>query len=199
MKLYYSPGACSLAVHIAFEAAGVPYELIGVDLKSKKTQYGADFLTINPKGYVPALVLDDGEMLTENLAVLDWFATQAPALGLDGPLGRTRLIEALAFIATEVHKGFKPFFAHGSEEEMERARAAVGQRLALLADRAAGPYLFGMRFTVADCYLFVMLLWAERFGITVPDKLLTLRRSMASEPAVRKAMDYEGLRMPGAV
>lgn len=199
MKLYYSPGACSLAVHIALEEAGLPYELIGVDLKSKKTQYDADFLTINPKGYVPAVILENGEMLTENLAVLDYVATQAPALGVGGPLGRSRLIEMLAFIATEVHKGFKPFFAGGSAEETEKARQAIAQRLALLAQRTVGPYLFGSRFTVADCYLFVMLLWAGRFGITIPDKLLALRGSMGSEPSVRKAMDYEGLRVPGGM
>src|SRR5688572_27861000 len=117
MKLFYSPAACSLADHIALEDAGVAFELERVDLKSKITESGADFTAINPKGYVPALVLDSGETLTENLAVLDWIATQHPSLGLDGPLGRTRLLEALAYIATEVHKSFKPFFAKGSEDE----------------------------------------------------------------------------------
>ena len=98
MKLYYSPGACSLADHIALHEARLAFEHESVDLKAKTTASGADFTVINPKGYVPALVLDSGEMVTENLAVLEWIAGQNPALGLDGPLGRTRLLEALAYI-----------------------------------------------------------------------------------------------------
>ena len=193
MKLYYSPGACSLAVHIALEEAGMPFVLERVDLKSKTTESGADFNAVNPKGYVPALVLDTGEILTENLAVLDWIATRSPSLGLEGPLGRTRLLEALAFISTEVHKSFKPFFVGGNDDETAKARRVVSQKLALLAERTEGPY---SRISVADCYLFVMLLWAMRFGIPIPDALLALRGSMMGRPAVQRAMEREGLRVP---
>jgi len=196
MKLYYSPGACSLAVHIALEEAGMTCEIERVDLKSKMTESGADFTTINPKGYVPALVFDIGEMVTENLAVLDWIATRNPALGLEGPLGRTRLLETLAYISTEVHKSFKPLFHGGSADETAIARRIVTQRLGFLAEHRPGPYLCGPRPSVADCYLFVMLLWAMRFDIAIPEALLVLRGSMVARPAVQKAMAREGLRVP---
>src|SRR6188768_264996 len=101
MKLYYSPGACSLASHIALLEGGLDFELERVDLKSKLTETGADFNTINTKGYVPALVLDSGDVVTESAAVLEWVAARAPALGIPGPLGRTRLIESLVYLSTE--------------------------------------------------------------------------------------------------
>src|SRR5262249_9701430 len=102
MKLYYSPGACSLATHVSLLEAGLVFELVRVDLKRKMTAGGVDYTTINSKGYVPALLLDDGELITENLAVLDWITTQFPALGIAGKLGRTRLLEALGYLATEI-------------------------------------------------------------------------------------------------
>jgi glutathione S-transferase len=114
MKLYYATGACSLADRIALYEAGLVATFERVNLKMRTTETGADFLTINPKGYVPALALDDGEIVTENIAVLFWIAGQAPHLVPDGPLGQVRLLEALAFISTEVHKGFKPFFTPGA-------------------------------------------------------------------------------------
>jgi glutathione S-transferase len=193
VKLYYSPGACSLACHIALHEAGFDFELLKVDLKRKTLDSGADYTAVSPKGYVPALVLDSGEVLTENLAVLDWIATQSPALGLDGPLGRTRLLEALAFISTEVHKSYKPFFAGGSDDDRAKARTLIEKRLQLLADRAIGPYLFGKRLSAADCYLFVMLLWAGRFGVAVPERLLSLRSAMLERRAVQHALMHEGL------
>jgi glutathione S-transferase len=193
MKLYYSPGACSLADHIALEEAGLPFALERVDLKSKTTESGADFLAINPKGYVPALVLDSGEMVTENIAVLDWIATQSPALGLDGQLGRTRLLEALGYLSTELHKSFKPLFTGGNDDEMAKARRVIAQRLEYLAEGTEGPYA---RISVADCYLFVMLLWAMKFGIPIPDPLLMLHGSMLGRSAVQRAMAREGLRVP---
>ena len=193
MKLFYFPGACSLAPHIALREAGLPFDLESVDLKTKRTASGADFLTINPKGYVPALVLDSGHTVTENLAVLDWIAAQSPSLGIDGPLGRTRLLETLAYISTEVHKSFKPFFAASSDDEKARARALIDKRLQLPAERMRGPYLFGSQPTVADFYLFVMLLWADRFGLGVPQRLLALRDRMLERPAVQAAMQAEGL------
>jgi len=129
MKLFYAPGACSLASHIALHEAGLDFDIARIDLKTHRTTTGLDYYAINPKGYVPALLLGDGEMLTENVATLDWIAQQAPALAPQGKLGRTRLIEALAFISTEIHKSFKPFFAGGSEEDKARASELIGKRL----------------------------------------------------------------------
>src|SRR5262249_23268710 len=159
------PGACSMAAHIALEQTRRQFEIERVDLKSKRTASGADFMRINPKGYVPALVLDSGEVVTENVAVLDWNATHNPGLGLDGPLGRTRLLEELAFLASELHPSFRPLFSQGNERERETARGAVAQKLRLLAEAREGPY---PRISVADCYLFVMLLWALKFDVPVP-------------------------------
>lgn len=191
MKLYYAPGACSLADHIALLEAGLDFELERVDLKRKTTASGADFTAINAKGYVPALVLDDGEMLTENIAVLDWIATRHPALGLEGPLGRTRLLEALAYISTEIHKDFKPFFAGAGTEEKLRAQAQIIRRLQWLVERMRKPYLFGSEPTVADFYLFVTLRWAAKFGIVVPEPLAGLREHMLTRPNVQAAIEFE--------
>lgn len=193
MKLFYSPGACSLAAHIALHEAGLAFEHERVDLKAKTTESGADFTTINAKGYVPALVLDDGATLSENVAVLDWIAQQAAAFTPADALGRTRLIEALAYISTEIHKSFKPFFQGGSDDEKARAGAAIGTRLQYLADTLAGDYLFGDRPGVADCYLFVMLLWADRSGLVLAPPLAAFRDRMLARPAVRTAMTHEGL------
>jgi len=193
MKLYYSPLACSLADHIALLEAGPPFEREQVDLASKRTVSGADFNAVTPKGCVPALVLDDGEVLTENIAILDWLATRHPELGVPGELGRTRLVEALAFISTEIHHGFKPMWHGGSELQKAEARQKISGLLAILASDLAGDYIFGPTPGVADFYLFVMLLWAERFDIAIPALLVALRRRMADRPAVRAAMRSEGL------
>lgn len=193
MKLYYSPLACSLADHIALLEAGVPFERERVDLKTKQTASGGDFNDITTKGYVPALVLDSGEVLTENIAILDWIAAQYPALGIPGTLGRTRVLEALAFISTEVHRSFKPMWHAGSEAEKDRAKVTIFRLLDELADGQADDYLFGPVPSVADFYLFVMLLWAERFDVRIPTPLIALRHRMASRPAVRAAMAHEGL------
>lgn len=193
MKLYYLPGACSLADHIALIEAGAAFESERVDIRTRKTASGADFLAINPKGYVPALVVDGGETLTENIAVLYWIAGQYPQLGVDGPLGRTRLLEALAYISTEVHRAFKPMWHGGSEDEKAKARGTIVSLLQLLADDMTGDYLFGNRMSVADCYLFVMLRWADRFGIVAPAPLPALRDRMMARPSVHAAMQAEGL------
>ncbi len=194
MKLFYFPGACSLSAHIALLEAGQQFDIESVDLKSRRTASGADFLAINPKGYVPALVLDTGEAITENIAVLDWIVARSPSLGVAGPLGRTRLLETLAYISTEVHKSFKPFFTAGSDDEKARARALIDRRLQLPAERMRGPYLFGSEPTVADFYLFVMLLWAGKFGLAIPRPLQALRDRMLERPAVQAAMQAEGLK-----
>jgi glutathione S-transferase len=193
VKLYYSPGACSLADHIALHEAGLSFEHEKVDLKAKRTEHDGDFAAINPKGYVPALTLDSGETLSENIAILDWIAQQAPALAPAGRMGRTHLLEALAFISTEIHKSFKPFFAGASDADKASAGEAIAKRLRYLSDTMVGDYLFGPDVSVADCYLFVMLLWAQKMGIETPAYLDEFRDRMRARPAVVKALTHEGL------
>ncbi|AMY04148.1 glutathione binding-like protein [Mesorhizobium ciceri] len=193
MKLYYSPLACSLADHIALEEAGAAFERETVNLKTKRTGSGDDFTTVTRKGYVPALVLDNGEILTENIAVLDWIAAQYPALGVDGPMGRTRVLEALTYVSTEIHRSFKPMWHRGSDAEKAKARTTITAQLDLFANGLKTDYLFGEKPSVADFYLFVMLLWAARFQVPVPAPLEALRARIAARPAVRIAMKREGL------
>ena len=193
MKFYYSPGACSLADHIALHEAGIAFEHVSVDLKAKTTETGDDFTAINPKGYVPALALDSGEVLSENIAILEWVSQQDAALVPVGPLGRTHLLEALAYISTEIHKSFKPFFSGGSDADKAKAGETIAQRMAYLADTMQGDFLFGDTISAADCYLFVMLLWAGKNGVAVPDALGGLRDRMMERSAVQTAMRHEGL------
>lgn len=193
MKLYFAPGACSLADHIALHESGLPFDHVKVDLKAKKTESGEDFAAINPKGYVPALVLDSGETLTENIAILDWIAHQSPALAPSGPMGHTHLLEALAFISTEIHKSFKPFFAGASDADKAKAQEVIAKRMGYLADTLQGDFIFGSQVSVADCYLFVMLLWAKKFGLAAPAKLDAFHQRMMALPSVQKAMKHEGL------
>jgi len=191
MKLYFAPNACSLADHIALLDVGAKLETEGVDIRTKRTESGMDFHDINPKGYVPALVLDDGQTITENIAVLDWIADQYPVLRPQGALGRTRLLEMLTFISTEIHRAFKPLWHPGGEPEKQRARETVATLLQFTATHMRGNYLFGDEMSVADCYLFVMLRWADRFGIAVPELLLGLRRRMEKRPSVQAAIERE--------
>lgn len=196
MKLYHHPGACSLSSQIALREAGRPFETEDVDLESKCTAGGGDFTAINPKGYVPALQLDNGELLTETLAVLDYIATRYPVLAPGGPLGRTRLLETLAYISTEIHKSFGPLATGGMWPDKANAAYVITYRMQFLADTMQGDYLFGDRPSVADFYLYVMLLWAERFGVDVPAKLVALRRRLEVRPAVQAALEADGRRMP---
>jgi len=193
MKLYYAPGACSLADHIALHEAGLSFEHEKVDLKAKRTETGADFTAINPKGYVPVLTLDSGETLTENIAILDWVAHQDGVLQPTGPMGHTHLLEALAYVSTEIHKSFKPFFSGAGDEEKKKAGEVILKRMTLLADTMKGEFLFGDAVSVADFYLFVMLLWARKNGLEVPAKLSAFRDRMMERPSVKKAMTHEGL------
>jgi glutathione S-transferase len=193
MKLYYAPLACSLADHIALREVGLTFELERVNLRTRVTETGADFLAVSDKGYVPALVLESGDLLTENVAVLDWIAHQHPELGVEGPLGRTRVLEALTYITTEIHRAFKPMWHAGSAEDKAAAGAAVARLFTPLARSLQGDFLFGARPSVADFYLFVMLLWAERFGVETPAELVALRDRLRRRPAVQAAMAYEGL------
>jgi glutathione S-transferase len=191
MKLFYAPGACSLADHIALTEGSFLFELESVDLALKRTATGIDFHSVNPKGYVPALILDSGELLTENVAILDWIATQSPSLTLEDPMGRTRILEALAYISDELHSNFKPMFHAGDEELKASARTTLVKRLDWMAGQMKGDFLFGAQVTVADCFLLVMLLWARDFAVPVKPGLIQLRDRMLDRPAVRAAIATE--------
>ena len=193
MKLYLTPGACSLADHIAMGEAGLGFDRVRVDLRTKRTEDGRDFTEINPKGYVPALVLDDGQLLTENVAILCWVAERAPKLAPGGELGRIRLIEMLAFIATELHKPFVRYFFPTSDADKQVAEDAIRKRLGFIADRLQREYLFGSECSVADAYLYVMLRWARMQGLELPEPLPALAQRMEARPAVRLALQHEGL------
>lgn len=193
MKLYYAPGACSLADHIALHEAGLAFEHEKVDLKTKRTESGADYTAINPKGYVPALTIDSGETLSENIAILDWIAHQDSALKPSGPLGHTHLLEALGFISTEIHKSFKPFFSGAGDDEKAKAAQVIRQRTNYLARTMKGDFLFGEAVSVADCYLFVMLTWARKNAVVVDETFGPYVERMMALPSVQKAMTHEGL------
>lgn len=193
MRLYYTPGACSLADHIAMREAGMDFELEKVDLATKTTESGGDFNAVNAKGYVPALVFDDGEMLTENVAILDWIADQKQALRPGGAMGRSKLLEMLTFISTEIHKRFGVFFQGGSDEEKAKNGEMITKRYAHIADSMKGDFLFGSEPSTADAYLFVTLMWAGMVGVPVPDKLNAFRERMQGRESVQKALQHEGL------
>jgi glutathione S-transferase len=169
MKLFFSPGACSLHPQIALREAGLPFELVRVDLRAHKTKDGTDFYTINPKGYVPTLQLDDGSILTEGAVIDQYIADQKPEARLLPPAGtmeRYRAQEWLGFIATEIHKSFAPLFGSVAEDVKDLARAKIGKRFDLVArELETHPYLLGDTFTVADGYLFNMLTWTKFTGI----------------------------------
>jgi glutathione S-transferase len=193
MKLYYSPMACSLSDHIALEEAGVPYEAERVDLHAKRTASGQDFMKISPKGYVPVLELDTGETLTENAAVLDWIASQNPKLSVGGPLGRSRVLEALSYISSELHHAFRPLWHPADEAEKVKAGETILRLLQLFETSLQGDFLFGEEPSVADFYLFVILLWATRADLALPPNLAALRDRMGARPAVQAAMRAEDL------
>jgi glutathione S-transferase len=192
MKLYLAPGACSLADHIALHEAGQTFDRVTVDLRTKRTEDGRDFAQVNPKGYVPTLVLDDGLTLTENVAILHWVAAHHPNLAPKGEHAQTRLLEMLAFISTEIHKQFGRTFFPTSDDEKKAAFDKIDQRLAYLAERLKDDYLFGSEMTVADAYLYVMLRWATMKGRALPDRLNAYKARMEARPAVQLALRHEG-------
>lgn len=194
LTLYYSPGACSLASHIALHEAGEKFNLMKVNLKTHTLEDGRSFKDINPKGYVPALQFDNGDVLTENVAILSKIADRHSALAAPGEYGKYRLLEMLAFISTEIHNSFKPLFsANSNAEQKQSAKDAIAKRFEFLAKQTSGTYLFGDKMTVADAYLFVMLLWAEKNGVKVPDALKRLADNMKARPTVQLAFKHEGL------
>ncbi|MEH2481580.1 glutathione S-transferase [Nitrobacteraceae bacterium AZCC 2146] len=200
MKLYYSPGACSLSPHIALLEAGLPYDLVKVDLKAKKLENGDDFLKINPKGQVPALGLDNGEMMTEGPVIIQMIADQASAKNLapakDSP-ERYRLQEMLNFITTELHKNFSPLFNPAIPDEVKAFfKDRITGKFKYLDSQLAGKdYLMGKQFSVADGYLFTMLRWAEahKFDLSAMTNLMAYKARIAARPMVQEAMTKEGL------
>ncbi|WP_309083272.1 glutathione S-transferase N-terminal domain-containing protein [Chelativorans sp.] len=193
MKLYMTPGACSLSDHIALNEAGLHYEMVRVDIPTRKTEKGEDFTKVNPKGYVPALVLDDGTVLTENAAILLWIAEQAPHLKPKDVMARVRLVEALSFIGAEIHKPFIRSFFAPREEDKAEARNAVMGRLQTIADAMKHDHLLGTAFSTADAYLYVMLRWAKGSQMELPAPLGAYFERIGNRPAVRAALQEEGL------
>lgn len=201
MKLYYSPGACSQAQHIVLRESGLDFDLEKVDLRSKKTASGSDYLNVNPKGYVPALQLQEGQVLTEGPAISQYIADLVPNSGLApaaGSFERYRLQEWLNFIATELHKSFSPLYKPDTPEEYKLiTRNNLEKRIGFVAIQLDGkPYLMGQQFTVADAYLFVMLTWASKFDLTSVNQasLQTFLTGMLKRPSVQKALKVEGLK-----
>ena len=203
MKLYYAPGACSLSPHIVARETGLPIELVKVDLKAHQTADGRDYYRVNPRGYVPALELDDGTLLREGPAIVQYLADRAPDTGLAPPAGtleRVRLQEWLTFIGTELHKQFSWFFnPKAPEEARDIVRGKIITRFAELEQHfASNAWLMGDRFSVADAYLFVMLRWAEMFKIDLASypNLGAYRERVAQRPKVQEALRAEGLLRP---
>lgn len=200
MKLYFKPGACSLSPHIVLEELGLPYEAVAVDTKAKKLPDGSDYLAINPKGYVPALQLDSGEVLTEGPAVVQYLADQKPEKKLvpaNGTMERYRLQSWLTFIGTEIHKSFSPLFNPAMPEEAKAiARANLERRLGWVNQQLAGKdYLMGADFTVADAYLYTVANWARlvKFDISALTNLTAYMARVSARPAVQAALKAEGL------
>lgn len=194
MKLYYSPGACSLASHIVAVEGNLDLQLEKVDLKTHRTADGVNFMTINAKDYVPTLALDDGEILTENTAVLPFLGDRTGAMPSDG-MAHYRVLEWLGYITSELHKPFAPLFHGGSEEEKTEAKEEILKRLGFVEDKLSADYLMGESFTVADAYLFVILRWARTLHLDLSSMphLLAFKARMEARPAVQKALTEEGL------
>ena len=200
MKLYYAPGACSLSPHIALHEAGLPFEAVRVNLDTHRTAAGEDFREINPLGYVPALVLDDGTVLTEGPAIVQYIADQVPHLHLAPPAGsraRYELIKWLNFTAAELHQGFGALFA-GKMPDAQRAALIerLSSRLSHVASHLTGkPWLVGDDPSVADFYLFVVLSWAPyvKFDLAPWPVLSAFSARVAGRPAVQAALKAEGL------
>ncbi|MCA0441013.1 MAG: glutathione transferase GstA [Proteobacteria bacterium] len=200
MKLYYSPGACSLSPHIVLHEAGLAYEPVLASTKTHQLADGTDFYTINPLGYVPVLELDDGTRLREGPAIVQYLADQAPHKNLapaHGTLGRYRLQEWLTFIGTEIHKTFSPLFVPGTPEDYKpQVKQRLLARLQWVDSELAGkPYLMGEQFSVADAYLYTVTNWGQYVGLDISQlkNLVAYRERIAARPAVQAAMKAEGL------
>lgn len=193
MNLFYYPGACSLADHIALIETGLPYKLLSID-REKNTQDGRNFLTINPKGYIPTLELENGTILTENQIILNYIAERSGKLLPKGDFERWRTLEALAFMSSEIHGSYQPFFRNFPEPEKVRAREKLAKSFTILADQMGGKaFLISDELTIADCYLFWVLMAAPRSGVELPENLHNFFGRMRARPSVIQAFAEEGL------
>jgi glutathione S-transferase len=200
MKLYYAPGACSQAPHILLHEIGLDHDAVRVDLRAKKLEDGRDYLELNPKGAVPALQLDSGEVLTENAVILQYLGDRANWPEVLPPLGdfrRYRVLEMLNFITTELHKRFGLLFNPNAGDETKRlATDELSKKLDYIDGRLGdGPFLFGDDLTLPDPYLFVITGWAEKMlgGLDRWPKLRAFRERMMERPSVRQVLSFEGL------
>jgi glutathione S-transferase len=201
MKLYYAPGACSLAAHIVAREAGIPLGLDKVDLAGQTTQGGQNYRSVNPKGYVPAVALDDGSVLTEVAAIIQYLADQGSGSGLapaNGTMARYRLIEWITFISSEIHKGFGPLWNPSTPDAVKAAtKEKLATRFAYL-DKilAAQPFLTGDTFTIADAYLFTVVNWTNyhHVDLSLFPHLQAFQNRVASRPKVQEALEAEGLK-----
>ena len=200
MKLYYSPGACSMSPHIVLHEAGLQHETVMVSTKSHKLQNGTDYYGINPLGYVPFLVLDNGDTLHEGPAIVQYLADLAPEKNLapaNGTVARYHLQEWLNFISTEVHKGFSPLFSPATPEDFKPVLLGnLFKRLSWVNEQLANKsYLMGDQFTVADAYFFTVTGWAQFVGLDISElqHLQAYRERILARPAVQAAMKAEGL------
>jgi glutathione S-transferase len=198
MKLYYAPGACSMAPHIAAIEANVPVELVKVEFaQGSRVAGGRNFYDINPQGAVPALELNDGSALTENQVLLQYIATLRPSANLavaGASLEHWHFLETLNFIATELHKGFSPLFANPPEDQRRAMIDKLNNRLRLLERKLDGKqFLAAGHFTVADAYAFVIFTWADKFGVTLPAALKDYYERLKQRPSINKALEEEGL------
>lgn len=200
MKLYYSPGACSMSPHIVLHEAGLPHETVMVSTKSHKLQDGTDYYGINPLGYVPFLVLDNCDTLHEGPAIVQYLADLAPEKNLapaNGTVARYHLQEWLNFISTEVHKGFSPLFSPATPEDFKPVLLGnLFKRLSWVNEQLANKsYLMGDQFTVADAYFFTVTGWAQFVGLDISElqHLQAYRERILARPAVQAAMKAEGL------
>jgi glutathione S-transferase len=199
MKLYYAPGACSQAPHILLHEIGFDHDAAKVDLRTKTVEDGRSYLDINPKGAVPALELESGDVLTENAVVLQYLGDRAGSPDLLPPPGdfrRYRVLEQVNFITTELHKSFGPLFAPTASEETKQFFInLLGKKFDHVEGRlGSGPFLMGQRLTIADPYLFVMTSWAQSFlGLERWPNVAAFREQMLQRPAVRNVLRFEGL------
>ncbi len=200
MKLYYSPGACSLSPHIALLEAGLPYDLVKVDLRAKKLENGDDYLKVNPKGQVPALALDSGELVTEGPVIIQMIADKVAAKNLAparDSAERYKLLEWLNFITTELHKNFGPMFSPLLADDAKAffKDRVMGKFKYVEGALAGHDYVMGKQFTVADAYLFTMLSWADRlkFDLSGLPNLVAYKARVGARPKVQEALTKEGL------
>lgn len=191
LKLYYSPGACSLSPHIALLELGLPHEHEKVDLKKKTTESGQDYMKVNPKGSVPALEVAPGDVLTEGPAILAYLTSQKPGLTPEpGSREYFHYLEWVTFINSEIHKAFGPLFHGGDDKARQNLEKKLALAAELLGDR---QHLAGDSFSAADGYLYVVLRWADKFDITLPPALQAFRDRVDARPKVQQALKSEGL------